>query len=499
MNTIQIEANSQGQHCAPYWKRMICGDRAGMAMRADYRDCLATAVRECGFQELRQHGMFHDDMYIWHKKDAPFNFQYLFSNYDYYLSLGIRPLVELSFMPTWMASNDNRVFTVKCAACPPNNYDDWYKLIHTTVKALVARYGIEEVRHWNFEVWNEPNIAFFKGTQAEYFEVYRRAVEAVKAVDASLRVGGPATSNFVPDKSGEFRPVWVEDFMNFCAAEKLPVDFISSHPYPTDFPFDDLSKTFSRVVRDRGATVHDLKLLRQLVDNGPFPKASIYCNEWGSSPSVRDFCHDHLFDGSFLLENVLAGVGLVDSLARWIFSDISEEAPPGPSEFHGGWGLLTVHGIRKPGFHAYTFLNRVGETLLHNGDGFAAFRSPTGLQILLFNHHHYSDAEAEWETIEEAEKMIGTGSPRTFDLTLTHLPNRVRVTRRRVDQNHGWALPAWREMGAPDWPTPTQIQHLHKASEPEVIEQVEATENGTLRITETLQPLAFQLIEINPI
>lgn len=496
MKPINIAANETGSPCVPYWKRMICGDRAALALRADYRSALATAVRECGFQELRQHGIFHNDMYIWHEKEGPFNFQYLFSIYDYYLSIGIRPLVELSFMPTWMASNDNRVFTVKCAACPPNNFDDWYKLINTTVKALVERYGIEEVRQWNFEVWNEPDIAFFKGTQAEYFEVYRKAVEAVKAVDAGLRVGGPATSNFAPDKSGEYRPVWVEDFMKFCAAEKLPVDFISTHPYPTDFPFDDATKAFRRVVRDRGSTIHDLKLLRQIVRNGPFPEAAIHCDEWSSSPSCRDLCHDHVFDASFILENILAGIGLVDSMARWVFCDVAEEATPGPSEFHGGWGLMTVHGIRKPGFHAYAFLNRVGETILHNGDGCAVFRSAAGWQILLFNHHHYANAEASWETKEEVEKMIGTGSSRTFDLSLTNLPERVKVIRRRVDQDHGWAVPAWREMGSPDWPTASQLEQLHKASEPRVIAHEETTQNGTLRFTETLPPLSIELIEV---
>ncbi|MEI6425262.1 MAG: beta-xylosidase, partial [Lentisphaerota bacterium] len=75
MNSVIVNCTATGKPVAPYWKKMVCGDRAGLALRADYRDCLATAVRECGFQNLRQHGMFHDDMFVWHKKDGPFNFQ----------------------------------------------------------------------------------------------------------------------------------------------------------------------------------------------------------------------------------------------------------------------------------------------------------------------------------------------------------------------------------------------------------------------------------------
>ena len=496
MNALNVNAIETGLFLAPYWKRMVCGDRAGLAMRSDYRECLSTAVRECGFENLRQHGMFHDDMFVWHKKEGPFNFQYLFSNYDYYLSLGLRPFVELSFLPTWMASNDNRVFAVKCAGCPPNDYDDWHRLVNTTVKALVGRYGLDEVRSWNFEPWNEPDIAFWKGTQAEYFELYHRSVEAVKSVDSALRVGGPATSNFVPGPDGTFHPKWVEEFMTFCSAKRLPVDFVSTHPYPTDFPFDNATQKHRRVVRDRDATFTDLSHLRRLVDNGPFPQAAIHCNEWGSSPSPRDCCHDHLFGGTFLLDNLLRCGGLVDSLARWVFCDVSEEAPPGRQEFHGGWGLLTVHGIRKPAFHAYAFLNRVGETVLHNGDGCAVFRSARGWQVLLFNHHHYANSEASWDQHADAEKMIGTGQARTFDLALEGLPPQVRVTSNLVDREHGWALPAWQAMGSPDWPTTAQIDRLHEAAKPAVTVSAKSLRNGLLHLRETLSPLAMVLIEI---
>jgi xylan 1,4-beta-xylosidase len=499
VNKLELDGNSPGKHVIPYWKRMVCGDRAGLALRADYRACLATAVRECGFQNLRQHGMYHDDMFVWHAKDGPFNFQYLFSNYDYYLSIGLRPLVELSFLPSWMASNDNRVFSVKCVACPPNNFDDWHRLVHTTVKALVDRYGLDEVRSWHFEPWNEPDIAFWKGTQAEYFELYRRSVEAVKSVDAGLRIGGPATSNFVPDPDGVYQPKWVDAFMSFCAKSSLPVDFVSTHPYPTDYPFDNASQKHQRVVRDRDATHTDLIRLRKMVDAGPFPQALIHCNEWGSSPSPRDGCHDHLFSGTFLLENLLRCEGLVDSLARWVFCDVSEEAPPGGAEFHGGWGLLTVHGIRKPSFHAYAFLNRVGETVLHNGDGCAVFRSARGWQVLLFNHHHYANSEVSWDTAADAARMIGPGVPRTFDLALNGLPSRVRVTRNRVDREHGWALPVWQEMGSPAWPNAAQLERLHQAATPKTDMTVEQTQEGRLSLQERLDPLAMLLIEVEAV
>jgi len=496
MQQIEVNAMATGEACEPYWKRMVCGDRAGLALRADYRECLAAAVRECGFQSLRQHGMFHDDMFLWHREDQPMRFQYLFSNYDYYLSLGLRPFVELSFMPRWMAAKDSRVFAVDCAASPPKDYGQWWKLVHETVIALVDRYGVEEVRSWHFEVWNEADIAFFDGTQDEYFELYRHAADAVKSVDETLRIGGPATSNFKADDDGVFRPVWVEAMIDFCDREHLPLDFVSTHPYPTDFAFDEAKKKHIGMVRDLDATHTDLKLLRKVVDAGAMPHLPIHCNEWGSSPGARDHVHDHVFSGSFLLYNLLKSVGLVDSMARWVFCDVSEERPPGEAEFHGGWGLMTVHGIRKPGFHAYAFLNRLGGTMLHNEDGAAVFRGDGDWQVLLHNHQHYVDREMQWETFEGAQRMIGHGESRSCEVTLTGLPPRVRLRRRLVDREHGWARPAWVEMGSPDWPTPDQLQVLHEAAMPGETVETHDTEDGRLTMRQELDAHAFALIEV---
>jgi len=499
----QVDLNAPGVSVAPYWNRMICADRAALGLRSDFREHLALAVRECGFRGLRQHGILNDDMYLWPDPDQPMNFQYLYSNYDYYQSLGVRPMVELSFLPRWLASNDKTCFSYcKCPACPPKDGLAWRRLVKDTVQALVDRYGVAEVRSWNFEVWNEPNIPFWSGTQAEYFELYRSAADAVKSVDASLRIGGPATANYTPGPDGEYHPCWVADFLSFCERERLPVDFVSTHPYPADFPFEDHTKTFNRVVRDRGATYHDLSLLRRMVRDSAFKNAAIHCDEWGSSPGNPDRTHDHVFSATFHLENLLRCVGLVDSLARWDLSDIAEEGVPGRAEFHGGWGILTVHGLKKPCFHAYNFLNRCGGTLLVNEweQGLAVFRRNAGAwQVLVYNHHPYANTEASWDSPEGIEKMIGAGSARSYQVTLTGTPRRVRVRRSLVDREHGWAERAWREMGAPTWPRGSQLESLRQAQEPAVTSEIVDAIDGRVTLTGTLADLGMLLIEIDEV
>ena len=145
--------------------------------------------------------------------------------FDFLLSIGMRPFVELSFMPTALSSGDQTVFHYRANVTPPRDYAQWSVLIRKLVGHWVERYGLGEVRRWFFEVWNEPNLtAFGSGKQSDYFELYRYTVEAIKSVDAELQVGGPATA----------ANAWIEDFSDFCHKNQLAVDFISTHHYPTD-------------------------------------------------------------------------------------------------------------------------------------------------------------------------------------------------------------------------------------------------------------------------
>ncbi|MFA5204677.1 MAG: hypothetical protein WC708_09780 [Lentisphaeria bacterium] len=497
MKTITIDAQRPGTRIEPFWNRVICSDRTGLSMRQDVREQIALAVKGCGFRNLRQHGMFHDDMFVWQAKDKPCHFSYLDYVYDFYLSLGLRPFVELGFSPAGLASNDNTVFAARCHGCPPSDIQEWQRLVRATIRHLQDRYGVEETRTWYYEVWNEPNIpCFFKAPQEQYFDLYRATVETVKSVDSRLRIGGPATSNFSPDEKGVFQPPWVHAFLDYCQKHQVPVDFVSSHPYPTNFPFMPELNDYGPEGREADATPVDLVHLREIVRASAFPKAEIHCNEWSSAPGWPMHVHDHPFAGTFILDNNLKSIGLVDSLAHWALSDISEEAAPADTgEFKGGWGILTQNGIKKPSYHAYAFLNRLTGTMLHNSDGMAVCHCGKTWRVLLYNHHHYATPKATWATMAEAEQMIGPGQTREFALTLHNLPESVRVRRSLVDRDHGWARPAWVEMGSPAYPNQKQCQALRDAQEPEIREQVIQGRNP-LELRETLRPLGMMLIEI---
>ena len=124
-----------------------------------------------------------------------------------------------------LSSGKDTVFHYKDNVTPPKDYKEWGTLIYKLVQHWVDRYGISEVSNWFFEIWNEPNLsAFWKGIKADYFRLYQHAAHAIKKVDKTLHVGGPATAH----------NAWITDFLNFCKKNKVPADFISTHHYPTD-------------------------------------------------------------------------------------------------------------------------------------------------------------------------------------------------------------------------------------------------------------------------
>lgn len=146
------------------------------------------------------------------------------------LSIDVKPFVELSFMPEDLKSGNETVFWWKGNKTPPADKGKYASLIYEVVKHLVQRYGLDEVKQWYFEVWNEPNHkGFFTGTKEDYFEMYKIAANSVKKVSPELRVGGPATAG----------NAWVGDFIDYCDKNNVPLDYISTHTYGTKSVFDE--------------------------------------------------------------------------------------------------------------------------------------------------------------------------------------------------------------------------------------------------------------------
>lgn len=442
MANFICDLSEPGRPLTHVWEHTVGSDHAPVALRADWQSQLTRCHEELGFRHVRFHGLMSDDMgtMIVHNDKFLYSFFNADQIVDFLLSIGMKPFVELSFMPAALASGSTTVFRYRANVTPPRDFGEWATLVGTLVRHWVSRYGVEEVRTWFFEVWNEPNLKdFWTGTQQEYFELYRHTVEAIKAVDAQLRVGGPASA----------KNEWVEEFLDFCEQQRLPADFVSTHHYPTDALGNEGQDTETQLANSRRS------ILREQVQ-GTHRRARgrpVYYTEWNTSSNPRDPRHDEPYAAAFIVKTVLEASDLVEGYSFWTFTDIFEENYFPSVPFHGGFGLLNLHGIPKPAYRAFELLHRLGTDRLrvdglHETVDAWVIRKPAAVTVLLANHalpRHAIEAQ------DIHVRLTGARTPR-------------RITLERIDEHHANAKRVWRDMGEPNYLSADQIERLLAAS-----------------------------------
>ena len=518
---LSADAKASGKPLIHFWSKVAGAGRANEGLRATWQEELSTAGKYDGFEYIRFHGIFHDDMWVYRedKTGKPiYNFEYIDDLYDRMLDKGIRPFVELGFSPSEIATVKNTTFWWHPNGSPPTDNDKWAALVKAFVEHCVARYGAEEVRRWYFEVWNEPNLyqSFFRGgSQQQYFELYKITVRTIKAVDPQLRVGGPATSNFNMDGDAikkaqaagkpfdpqtiPWRPVWIEDFLTYCKQNDLPVDFVSTHPYPQDFAID-----IPGVQRGKGyrrsidATRDDLRTIRRIVQASAYPKAEIHLTEWNSSPSPVDHSHDSLAAAAFVVKTNLESIGLVDSLSYWTFTDVFEENREGDTAFHGGFGLINYQQIVKPAFHGYRFMNELGDELLQQETGGLVSRDSKTGRLTAIAYNYPPDIKVSLPvspTLQAADEIDSSGATREFELNLGHVKPGTAFLVETLDRHHGDGLFAWEEMGKPEPPNREQTEELRKLAWATHKEIVTADTSGRVHLAMTMPAWSVVLIK----
>jgi xylan 1,4-beta-xylosidase len=512
-----IDLSSKGQPFDHFWSKCVGAGRANEGLRADWLEHLSLAKQHCGFKYCRFHGLFHDDMFVYKevKNKVQYNWQYIDILFDRMLDIGVRPFVELGFMPKDLASKDDVQFWWKTSVSPPKDYQKWADLVSAFTKHCIERYGLEEVRQWYFEVWNEPNLkGFWNGTKAQYFELYKVSANAIKAIDNQLLVGGPSTSNYVPDarfegevedktnhktlttkdiNNLEWRGVWIKDFLQYCEKEKLPVDFVSTHPYPTDWALDPMTGKGGGVFREVNATRKDLEWLNKTIAESTYPKAKIHLTEWSSSPSSRDNTHDSLQAATYVIKANVDCIGLTNSMSYWTFTDVFEEKGAGDTLWHGGFGMINLQGIVKPTFHAYRFLHQLGDEILQKEEGLIVTKhTKTGKITALIYHYppEYKDV-----VNGNVEAVLKTGTPRKFSFDLSNLSKKATFQVETLDVDNGFAMTAWRKMGTPQYPSREQTKQLRMSAMATKKETLTADNKGKFAFEKTVTSWTCVLIQ----
>jgi len=474
--TIQIDAQAPTTPFPHYWERMFGSGRASLSLRESYRRDLGAVKAATGFEYVRSHAIFHDEVGLYNENSqgqAVYNFTYVDQIYDGLLEHGVRPFVELSFMPQQLASKPTLFpFWYHPNNSPPKNWGRWGDLIEAFVRHLVTRYGIDEVSSWYFEVWNEPNIDFWSGEpkEATYYRLYDESARAIKRVSPNLRVGGPSTA----------QAAWVDRFIRHCAEGNIPVDFVSTHVYGNDTSQDVFGT--SEVIPRNQMVPRAVQKVHDQVKASAKPDLPIIFSEYNAAYDNQVAVTDSPYMGPWLAYTISRCAGLVDIMSYWSFSDVFEEQGVVSRPFYGGFGLIAAGNIPKASFNAFKLLHDLGDRRLpvNSNSALATGRADGALAIAVWN---YAPPEE-------------TGLSQQITLLLRGLPRQHHARLRWVDAQHGSALTAWRAMGEPNFPSREQQRQLRDASQLAPAEALPMTRGDSPSATLTLAPHSLALIEI---
>jgi xylan 1,4-beta-xylosidase len=463
------------------WRPVIGSEHLALLLRgagpggSNVGDQLAEAFRivhrELGVEAVRAHAIFDDSLGVYREVNGRpvHDYERVDAAYDRLLATGLRPFVELSFMPRDLASDPERTtFHYRGIISPPHDPDRWSGLVSDFCRHLVGRYGLDVVRGWPFEVWNEPNLRlFWTATEAEYFDLYDTTARAVRSVDDRLSVGGPSTAAVG----------WVDDLLAHVAASGGPLDFVSTHTY--------------------GAPPLDLRPVAERFGRAGLP---IHWTEWGVSPTHAAEVNDSVWGAPLVCRGMRSAAGRVASLSYWVASDHFVELGEPTRLLHGGFGLLTIGNLRKPRYWALRVLELLGDEELAcelDGDGAGglveawASRHPDGrISIVIWNG-----------TLDQSKTDGDARLDRDIRLDVSGLPNgRLTARHFRVDAVHSNVSATWAHLGGGDWPDASGWQALRQADRLEELDppRSEVVREGRVAVEFELPMPSISLVELTP-
>lgn len=505
--TVHVDTTRSTGAIRQSWRRLVNIGYAHDGLIGAVQEQLRRAKREIGFTELHFHGIFDDDMHIYQQNEdsSPwYNFTYADLLFDFILSIGLTPFVELGFMPSKLARVQYTVFDRSSIASTYTDAEKWEALVQATAAHWIERYGLETVCTWRFSImsFNYCQLGEIPVSYEEYLEMYLITRRALKALDPRLRLGGPGAFARLSVSTDALERL----FRDLRELDCLP-DFLTAQCYPHDNIIQDSEflyfTTNQRSVptvlsKDEDFTAHFLRDFRALARQYGMGDREIVLEEWTSTLWQRDLSSDTCYKSAWLVKNALQSYDRADILGYWLLTDFIEEWFVQGGVFHGGYGLFTAGGIPKAGYQAMKLLTQVGDERIASGKNWFVSRTGSTIQIFLFHYRHY-DALYRYRYQKlrdphDAYKVFQDTGDLQLSLELTGLPSGIyRQERRTINRAAGSSYDKWLEMGAPASMRPADLQYLAETSQPSY-EIRDVSTAGKLTLDAHLQPHEVQLI-----
>lgn len=460
--------------------------RMGLALTKEYMDQLKLVQDEIGFSFIRGHGLFSDDMAIYHEYEengvtkVEYNYTYLDRVFDQYLEVGIRPYLELGFMPDKLASGKQTIFYWKGNTTPPKDYSLWCDMVKSLLIHLMDRYGKEEVLSWPIEVWNEPNLPGFweKADMEEYFKLFHNTFDAIKSIDKRFKVGGPAVCGGTDEK-------WISAFMKYCHENELAIDCVTRHHYTVELPEPEGHYAYHKMMKAEDG-FNNLKTTRAIIDSfDEYRGLPINITEFNTSYTPQGVIHDTNMNAAFLAQQLSRLGDVNESYSYWTFGDVFEEMGVPFTPFHGGFGLVANGCIPKPTFWTFAFYKQLKKL-----GGVCRYRDE---DIVIMETDNGGFAGIAWNTDHD------TAITKNVELMDVLCGQSYSMIQKIVDEDTCNPLKLWHDLGENPYPSKEQIRLLQDASKPLINSCVLKNTKESLSVEITINKNGVVFFEIKPV
>ncbi|NTV91140.1 MAG: helix-turn-helix domain-containing protein, partial [Clostridiales bacterium] len=493
------------------FKNFTSVGRARDILLQEIQEVLKTAQKEIGYKYIKFHHLLDDELMVYDENnygEVVLNFEYIDKIFDFLLSIKLKPFVNFCFMPKKLAKNPNKtVFYNPVNTSEPKDMQKWNILITELTWHLIRRYGEEEVTSWLFGVWNEPDTPpslFGFEEPFAYLDLYLNTYRSVKSVHPSLMFGTPTLTNQSIEKG-----IWPSKFNSFCRENNCEPDFINFHFYPHTkdlfLSLLDPQEQYSSTDTNPARLGQFIGIFKAYLKESRHEKKPVYLTEWNSTSCHRDLLNDTCFKSAYIAKNILENYDSLDSFGYWLLSDLHEEFRISRDVFHGGLGLFTNTGIKKPAYYAFFFLNKLGDTLISKGEGYFITKKHSSIRMMLYNYSHYSDLYASGEmfdmTFTDRYTPFGNPARKEFSINLINLPEGdYSVSEYIVSQKYGSPFDTWVEMGAQPLATQEEIELLRMRSAPMLNKSaMKVSGDHALQYLAELDPLEIRYVELRKV
>ncbi len=503
---VEVDLSVAGKRCTA--RRMLNVGYARDVLMAPVQKQICRAQHEIGFEFVRFHGLFDEDMRIYHEDEqgqAQFDFTYISLLFDFLMEQKLTPFIEFSFMPPLLAQEQTRIFDRPSVIAGCRDLMRWELLVRATMQFLLGRYGKDALLRWRFTVINQNYVHLGCLTAEEFAQLYAVTWRAVKSVDARLKFGGPGC--FAEQVA---QPEGLPAFLEMAQEQACLPDFLTVQSYPHLHVSDPLFMDFTISQRSAPAVLsddpsfmlHTLEVVEQFAARFGLHDCEFFFAECNSTLWQRDLSSETCYKAVWLAKNLCETMGRA-VFGYWLLTDLMEERAMLESVFHGGYGLFTYNGIPKAGYHAMRLVSALGDRQIAAAPGWILTSGASGYQLLVYNYCHYSNLYRyryqRLEQPQDAYTVFEPGENIRYQFLLSGLPDGIyRIERRIISRQNGSAFDKWLELGAPCYLRTDELRYLDEASRP-AYRVEERRADGSLRLEVLVQPLETVFLKLYPL